>query len=339
MGKVVRAVDVGYGNTKYVVEVAGSEIRCATFPSVAYPSSSDPQATDRKTVALPIGGVFFEVGPEVYLAADNFSGIHLHDRYSETPQYMALLRGALHLMQVDHIDLLIVGLPVASFIARKEALEQAMTGVHPVGGGRSVTVAKALAVAQPHGALVYYATQAKRLVAMERELSLVIDPGSRTFDWLVARGMRFVLKKSHSVNRGMSDVLTAMAKEISSEIGEPYTNLQAIDVALRTGKNPIIYQQAFDIAHLMPVARSVAQQAVSSMLHWVEDGHSIQNIILSGGGAFIFLEAVKEAFPKHRIQQIKEPIYANVRGFQIAGMNLLLSQGQTLAVGGERHGT
>lgn len=49
---------------------------------------------------------------------------------------------------------LVVGLPVALLLARKTALERTMTGSHDVGGGRRVVVRKALAVAQPQGALV-----------------------------------------------------------------------------------------------------------------------------------------------------------------------------------------
>ncbi|MCO4243550.1 hypothetical protein ACFOW3_14100 [Acidovorax facilis] len=30
---------------------------------------------------------------------------------------------------------------------------------------------------------------------------------------------------------------------------------------------------------------------------------------------------MKEAFPKHKILEVKDPLHANVRGFQIAGMN------------------
>jgi len=41
MELIVRAVDVGSGNTKFVTAAAGPDIRCASFPSVAYPSSDD----------------------------------------------------------------------------------------------------------------------------------------------------------------------------------------------------------------------------------------------------------------------------------------------------------
>lgn len=329
MAMIVRAVDVGFGNTKYVIGEMGEEMRCACFPSVAYPSARDlstVSATERrKTVAVPIDGLFYEVGPDVTLAADTFRATQMHDRYTETPEYLALLRGALNQMKVDAIDVLVVGLPVAAFTAKKAALEKAMTGKHDVGGGRTVNVRKALAVAQPQGALVYYASLHQKLKAIEHEQSLIIDPGARTFDWLVAKGMRLVQKKSHSVNRGMFDVLQAIATEISEDIGTSYRDFDAIDAALRTGKNPMIYQKPYDMARFMPIARTIAQQAVSSMLQWIEASYSFQNIILVGGGAFLFKKVVKEAFPRHKIYEIKDPMYANVKGFQIAGMNYVRS--------------
>ena len=325
MEMIVRAVDVGFGNTKYVTACAGEDIRCASFPSVAYPSARDlstvPAAERRKTVAVPIDGLFYEVGPDVSLAAETFRATQLHDRYTETPEYAALLRGALGMMKVGAIDLLVVGLPVAALSAKKAALEKAMTGKHEVGAGRTVTVRKALAIAQPQGALVYYASLHQKLKTIEHEQSLIIDPGARTFDWLVAKGMRLVQKKSHSLNRGMFDVLQAIAAEVSADIGTPYRDFDAIDIALRAGKSLTIYQKPYDLAPLMPIARSIAQQAVSSMMQWIEASYSFQNIILVGGGAFLFKKAVKDAFPKHKIHEIKDPIYANVKGFQIAGTN------------------
>lgn len=329
MDLIVRAVDVGSGNTKFVTGTAGTEIRCASFPSVAYPSSGEspqwPASERRKTVCIPVGPLFYEVGPDVGLAADTFRAKQLHDAYTESPEYMALLRGALSLMKVPHVDLLIVGLPVALFTLKKSALEKAMVGNHPVGGGKTVTVAKAMAIAQPQGALVHYAAEHEKLATIGAEQSLVIDPGSRTFDWLVTRGMRLVQKQSNSINRGMSDVLRLLAAEISKDIGTPYRDYDAIDLALRTGKAPVIFQKPYDMKRHLPLAESVAQQAVSTMREWIETPESIQNIILVGGGAFLFKKAVKAAFPKHRIHEVKEPMFANVRGFQLAGQNYAAS--------------
>ena len=72
--------------------------------------------------------------------------------------------------------------------------------------------------------------------AMEHEQSLVIDPGSRTFDWLVARGMKLSAMQSYSVDRGVSNILQLIADDISQEIGQPYANLDLIDGAPRNGK-------------------------------------------------------------------------------------------------------
>lgn len=325
MELIVRAVDVGSGNTKFVTGVVGNEIRCASFPSVAYPSSGDtphwPASERRKTVCIPVGPLFYEVGPDVSLAADTFRAMQLHDEYTESPEYMALLRGALSMMKVPHIDLLVVGLPVALFNLKKSQLEKAMVGTHPVGGGKTVTVAKAMAIAQPQGALVYYAAEHGKMATIGNEQSLVIDAGSRTFDWLVTRGMRLVQKQSNSINRGMSDVVRLLAGEISKDIGMPYRDFDAIDLALRTGKAPVIFQKPYDMKKHLPLAESVAQQAVSTMRQWIEMPESLHNIAQVGGAVFLFKRSVKAVFPKHRIYEVKEPMFANVRGFQIAGQN------------------
>ena len=202
MTAIVRAVDVGFGNTKFVTRVTDAGIECDHFPSLAYPSvreaSADALGGRRRTVAIPIEGLFYEVGAEIHLAADAFRPNHFHDQFTESPTYLALLRAALYYMKVDAIDLLVVGLPVAAFLARKAALERLACGEHDLGAGRKVVVKKALAVAQPQGALVHYAASTGRLRELQEEQSLVIDVGARTFDWLATRGLRLV---SYSVEK------------------------------------------------------------------------------------------------------------------------------------------
>lgn len=330
MDLIVRAVDVGFGNTKFVTGVSGrgvkaSEIRCASFPSRAYPSPRDPSkalgSEGRKTFAIPIDGLFYEVGPDVMLAADDFRATEIHGDYIGSPQYLALARGALRMMRVDVIDLLVVGLPVAAFAAKKTALEKLMTGRHDLGGGKTVLVHKALAMAQPNGALIDYATQHDKVEAMEHEQSLVIDPGSRTFDWLVARGMKLSYKQSYSVERGVSNILQLIADDIGQEIGQPYTNLDGIDWALRTGKSLTVYQRQYNPARMRPMVEIIARDAVAAMMRRIGGAFNVQHVILAGGGAFLFKKAVKQAFSAHEILEVKEPVFANVRGYQIAGTN------------------
>ena len=164
--------------------------------------------------------------------------------------YLALLRAALYYMKVETIDLLVVGLPVAAFLARKAALERLACGEHDLGRGRKVVVKKAVAVAQPQGALVHYAASTGRLHELQDEQSLVIDVGARTFDWLATRGLRLVSKKCHSVNRGVFDVLQALAQQISMDIGAEYRDLDAIDAAIRKRKPLSICQHPYPLDKL-----------------------------------------------------------------------------------------
>jgi plasmid segregation protein ParM len=259
MEPIVRALDVGFGHTKFVVAVDGGEVRCAHFPSVAYPTESDesidPMGGRRKTVGIPIDGLIYEVGPDVHLAADIFTAKQMHEGYSETSEYLAMLRGALHYMRVERIDLLVVGLPVAAFKARKRtALERLVLGAHDVGRGKTVYVERTRVVPQPQGALMYYGHIHNRVAEVRKERSLIIDPGARTFDWLVTQGMQLVEKKSHSVNRGMFDVLQAIASGISKAAGTQFREHDLIDTALRAGKNPVIFQQEYDLSKHLPRA-------------------------------------------------------------------------------------
>jgi len=332
MEPVVRAVDVGRGNTKYIAGFKNSEPLCAMFPSQAYPCEAayelDGWGTSRKTVSIPVDGLFYEVGPDVHLAADVFnSNVLQHDRYTETPEYLALVLGALHYMQVDAIDLLIVGLPVATFKLKRHvaALERRLAGEHEMGKGRKIQVRRVKAIAQPAGALMYYGLMQNRVAQLRKERSLIVDPGRRTFDWIVTQGMQQIDKRSHSVPRGMHDVLHALVDGISRNTGTHFREYEMVDTALRTGKKLIIYQKEYDLSQHLPLARKVPEQAVAEMMHYVGDAGDIRNIIQVGGGAFFYKPALKSSFPNHTIHELKDPIFANVKGFQFAGMELARS--------------
>jgi hypothetical protein len=64
-GTVVRALDVGFGHTKFVSSVDGGEVRCMHFPSVAYPTGDETTDHGRpaQDVGIPIDGLIYEVGP------------------------------------------------------------------------------------------------------------------------------------------------------------------------------------------------------------------------------------------------------------------------------------
>lgn len=178
-----------------------------------------------------------------------------------------MVAAALQFMKVDVVDLLVLGLPVAHYLAKKAALEKAMTGSFEVGRKRRVVVARVLVVVQPQGALFDHAQQCGQHASAGR--NLVVDAGARTFDWLVTRGLRVITRMSSSVDRGVCDILIAIAERLSAEIREQYRDLEAIDAALRNGGKLEIYQKEYDLRRFLPLIQKVADQAVVSM---VQDG-------------------------------------------------------------------
>ena len=98
---IVRAIDVGYGNTKFVqFHAQGGEIACSLFPSIAPQASSGADLTGgvfqrRNTITVEVNGVLYEVGRDARLAQDPSYGRTLDADFSMTDAYMALVRGAI----------------------------------------------------------------------------------------------------------------------------------------------------------------------------------------------------------------------------------------------------
>lgn len=322
MSAIVRAIDVGRGNTKFTKQSTAGRVDCDHFPSLAFFSHAD-KSNDiggrRRTVSVPVDSLYYEVGPDVELATDRFRTRQLHDHYFETPEYRALTAGALHYMKVDEVDLLVVGLPVAQFMAKRAALEKNLAGEFQVGKKRTVLVKKVLAVAQPQGALIAFTAAGGLGESPSDNKRLVIDPGAKTFDWLVTRGTRVIPKLSDSVNRGVSDILRTIAEAISHDIEEDYRDLEAIDTGLRTNKPIKIYGKAHDLKRYDSLIQKVTDQALDSLAERLGGTHDVDQILLVGGGSYLFRKAIKRRFPRHPLHEIDQPIYANVRGFQLIG--------------------
>jgi plasmid segregation protein ParM len=297
-------------------------IDCAHFASIAYDtahdSSGDGIGSKRRTVCVPVGGIWYEVGPDVALAADGFVGRNHHDDYIRTHEYRAFTAGALHFMEIDRVDLLVLGLPVAHYMSRRAELQKAMTGTFEVGHDRKVEVRRVLVVAQPQGAkYAVFGDQAN--VKLRQGRTLVIDAGSRTFDWLVTLDNKVVGKMSHSVNRGVHDMLIKIAAAISSETGRDYQNLEAIDKALRARKPLRAYQQSFDLRKYDAMIEKIAEQAVAVAYKKLGSIDDLEHIVVVGGGMHLYRATIRRKFPDIKISEVAEPLYANVKGFQLMG--------------------
>ena len=113
-------------------------------------------------------------------------------------------------------------------------------------------------------------------------------------------------------------------EEISPALGSPITDYSEIDNAIRESRNPFFFGHEFtDFPKYLAVGQEKARQFVQVLASKVGLGIDIQNIILAGGGAAFFRRVIEEKFPRHSIQIAGEPVYANVRGFQLAGTQFM----------------
>ena len=330
--KIVRALDVGYGNTKYVAfHTHGEEIQCALFPSVAPQASAGPDLSAgvfqrRNTVVVDVSGVKYEVGKDAKLAQGTNFGRVLTADYSLTDTYLALARGALFFMGVPEIDFLVVGLPVNAVEQYGAQVTSRMIGQHilpKVGSDTETTIVvvkDVRVVPQPIGAFFDHSVRNNMYSRMKTQINLLIDPGYYTLDWVVAHGIKPVTSRSGSHAGGMSAVLAAMGEAISKDLGVQLADLSGIDEAIRLGVNPRFFGKEYDISEYLKVGQAAAQQGINMLANKVgASGVDIDNIILAGGGAEFFKPLIQEKFPRHEVSIAKDPVFANVRGFQLAG--------------------
>jgi plasmid segregation protein ParM len=340
MNKVVRSIDVGYGNVKYVVGHADldKDVVCSLFPARALlPSNGDISAVQgkgRDTVIVDVDGQHFEVGNKVLDALPTGAPLaHRTSDYSLSPEYMALVRGALHYMydgipgQDKVIDVLVLGLPVNTYDQHRVALTRRMVGIHPLPHGRQVIVKDVRVLAQPFGAFFnfLYDSSNAELVNNKRflrQLNLIIDPGHYTFDWLVSREMVVNPSRSGAVFGGVSGVIEEISKSIAHAAGKLSGHQiihSKVEDALRNDYDEIgAFAGTYHISEHLGGANILISQSVASMAASVGDGGDLDNIILVGGGAKLWEPALQRHFGKLKILTPGNSIYANVTGFQLA---------------------
>lgn len=330
--KTVRAVDVGYGNTKFTVGMLDQEFEaiCDMFPSLT-PTAlqndfSRAIGQQRDTHKIEIRGETYECGKEVRLALGG--GSHdrvLDENFCLSNRYLALVRAALAYMGVDEIDCLVLGLPLTTYEAKRRSLEQAVAGAHEI-GNKTIKVHKVTVVPQPMGGFYDYVVQNNMTDAIDHEMNLIIDPGYYTLDWVVSQGSRPIDSRSAAVNeQGASTILTAVRDAIEADLSCDPGDIMRIDESLRTGRVLRVHGKHVDLEKYRPLIRQIADSAVNKLITGTRGIVDIENVILVGGATHLYHDAVKARFPNLEVHTGGNPVYANVRGFQMLGEQWLRS--------------
>ncbi|MGP1715676.1 MAG: PRTRC system protein D [Methylophilus sp.] len=328
---VVRAIDVGFCNTKFtMVGNGGSGIGCDLFPSLTPIASGDSGLSDmmkkKRNVKVDVGGKQFEVGYDVESAIASNYGRTMDPSFCMTDNYMALVNGALYFMEQPEIDMLVLGLPVSAHKKYKEQLAKKMEGTHIL-PGREVVIKNCRVIAQPVGGFFQFGSQEGNLDKFQKETNLIIDVGFYTLDWFLCSSMRPVEPRCGAAeNGGMGSVVHAIASEISRKIGEKLDHniYHRIDNALRTESKVVkIFGVEYNLNDFMKVGQAAVMESVNKMINTVGNGSDIDNIVLVGGGGWFFEEVLKSKFPRHKISLVGESAFSNVIGFQMFGFETL----------------
>lgn len=321
----VRAIDIGYGNTKFVTTTHAHSIECDLFPSCAPSESRSAMGDDaglmsRANDIVVVDDQRYEVGPDTRL----FDAPRiLHEDYPATAEYLALYRAALGKMGTEHIDVLVTGLPVAHLERHKQAVQARLSGRHLTGDRTTVTVEQVQVIAQPMGGLLDHCIDRSGAWQVDRAIRhLLVDPGYYTLDWVVAEGLKEVPNRAGSQAIGVSQVLSAMADQISKDTHLPFDDYEKLDAGLRTG-HIRLRGTTIELGKYRSLLRSIWGPALHALRNSVGDGRGFDEVFVVGGGAHLIERELKELFPGHPLRVSRDPVYANVRGFQYLGESLI----------------
>lgn len=332
------AIDLGFHTTKYTFSklptAHAGKSPCWQFPSIA-PSLSvvleSSPAFQLNGVAVSVDNTNYFVGPHAQRMV-GASGLHraASSDYSTTPEYHALLLGALwHIARDGHkgdgnlsIDQLTLGLPMAITRTHSKRLKELAMGEHllpPItkdGKPIKVFVNNVYVLSQPQGALLHFSDTVDSSV--DQEHVVVADLGGGTFDWFSAVSMVPTLPRCDSHSRGMLNAATEACKVVAPQSVNDVDFLARIDEALRMGSNEVKVtgrMVAFDDART--AAHKVIDDALGHMAISIGSSSSIDRLLLAGGGAPLLRARLPHVLPhlSDVAVMIEDPFYANVRGF------------------------
>lgn len=340
----VRAIDVGYFSTKLslgrVIGPGGMSVATHIFPSLAprLPAGMSPKSALNGRpdgTVVNVDGVDYFVGRDAVLFSSGREPRSVLPDYCLSDKYMALMRGAFHYISKHEgnpaelvIRHLVVGLPLNTYAEYQARLQaRLLQGEHLLPDPahpesvRRVTVERVSVIVQPQGALVNYSLN-NSSVFDEASWSLVVDAGGGTLDWFLARGRQPNWQRSGAYSKSMLACSYAVADRINSTWRDNYEIIDRIDTALRKRAESFTTGgTTYYLAEHQPAIDAVLTESVDKMVAKVESLDNLDTILFTGGGAPVFYEFMQRAFPGQAkmMHMDIDPVYANVRGFQVAG--------------------
>jgi len=314
-------LDLGYGFSK----VASSLGETIFASAVGTPEVGRFGLNLNGTRQLVVDGSTWLVGEEA-VEQSRFLQRREDRRWIESDEYhtlfVAALDAAINGNGGEHQVLLVTGLPLA-YYADKDALENRLLGRFTVQRKgqtpRHVRIQECRVVPQPFGSLFSLAFNEQSQIVDGELLDSptgIIDIGSKTTNILATTHARELLRESGSVNTGGWDVVRAVRAHLAQVCGDAEPRDHEVAQAIVERKfyyhgRPVDLGSVID-GIVEPFAEQIAAQA--SQL-W-NRGASMRHILISGGGAHLIGQTLKQHFSRHAdVRVINDSQMANVRGY------------------------
>lgn len=329
-GGAVLGLDVGYGNLKIVGGLTGSQdVREFVLPAGAAPISSMPRRSDNTCdlkggEQVLIDGCSWAAGVE-QVHIQNRARM-THDEYPRTPEYKALFLAALARMGYRRIDFLVTGLPVSQIygpggqelIADMQAM---MRGQHLINADMTVDVGAVQVIPQPLGTFFGLAAEKEyaSLATSENLQTLIFDPGYFSVDFVVMSGRAVMNQFSGTSLQATSMILERAAHALSTKHGRAFSSDQ-LDAAQRSGAPTITAGFGREIEYLpalVDAAKELTPSVIGDLKRTIRTARPLDLVIMTGGGAWLYEDAIRAAYPGVEIASVPDKVLGNARGYRV----------------------
>ena len=322
----ILGIDIGYSNLKLAYGERGATPKTLLRPAGAAPADRFSSRFDGKAqddfLHVQVNGDPFIAG----VAPDRAEmwSRSLHADYPSSASYQALFHAGLLLSEADHVDMLVTGLPVSQYLdeKRRHAIAEQMKGSHQVTPKRSVSVDAVKVIPQPVGGFLDFIAGGD--TDIEGGRVLVIDPGFFSVDWVVIADSDLHRQSSGTSLEASSVVLEEASRLIAKDYGSNVST-EKLENAIRGGKAEVlVLGKRVDLGpYIEQASRKVAPVVVESIQKSLrKESESVDRVLLVGGGAPFFKEALGTAFAQLTVVTTKDPVFSNARGFWLMGASL-----------------
>lgn len=318
-------LDIGYSNVKIVMGDSrkGSPTGSIVMPSGAGPFSLMPQRLGHAEepaddiVRVTVNGEDWVAGvePGRLQSIDR----ELHKDYSKTNAYLALFHASLVKTGRSVIDHLVTGLPVYQHQSKenRDRLSATLGGTHSPVAGHMVKVMNVSVLPQPTGAYLDLVGTFEDVEVLEEGRVLIIDPGFFSVDWVTLEAGEIRNNSSGSSLKAISILLERVNRLIARD-HEGHVGVDRLEKAIRQGESKVLlYGRRIELQpYLAKAAEQVAPEALTSLRQAIRiDDRNIDVVMIAGGGAGAYRDAVADIFPRSQIVVPLEPVLSNARGF------------------------